>query len=142
MNNSSSGTGFHQFSASFTSLKSSILDRRKQSLLAIRVAPNSISVAAAEQRVISADMAGVLEAAADPAVAAGAENSLEKMLCHQLPALHRAAMQLFGRGCGNLPPPDKARLANAGARLIEVYHAGLLTLQKLKSVALLYSLAI
>jgi hypothetical protein len=94
--------------------------------------PNSIAVDASEQRVISADMAGVLEAAADAAETAGAKNSLEKMFCHQMPAVHRTAMQFLARSCGNLPAVDKARLANAAARLIEIYQNSMLTPQKIK----------
>jgi hypothetical protein len=95
--------------------------------------PNSISVGAAEERMISADMAGVLEGAVDAAESAGATNSLEKMFCHQLAAVHHAAMQLLARSCSNLQPVDKARMANAAARMIDVYQAGLLTLQKIKT---------
>ena len=96
--------------------------------------PNSISVAAAEQRLLCADMAGgVLESAVDAAVSAGASNSLEKMLCHQLAAVHHAAMLLVGRSCSNLDPVDKSRLANAAARMMDVFQTGLLTLQKIKT---------
>jgi len=96
--------------------------------------PNSISVGAAEQRIVCADIAGgVLESAVDAAVSAGASNSLEKMLCHQLAAVHHAAMLLVGRSCANLPPVDRARMANSAARLIDTFQSGLLTLQKIKT---------
>jgi hypothetical protein len=52
--------------------------------------------------------AGVLKGAIDASMTAGAGNSLEKMLCHQLAAVHRAAMQLISPkmtssiwGCGD-----------------------------------------
>jgi hypothetical protein len=96
--------------------------------------PNSIAVAAAEQRMVYADMAGgVLESAVDAAVSAGASNSLEKMLCHQLAAVHHSAMLLIGRSCSNIEPVDKARMANAAARMMDVFQSGLLTLQKIKT---------
>ena len=53
--------------------------------------PNSITVVAAEHRMLAADSADVLALAVDAAVSAGATNSLEKMLCHQMAAAHRAA---------------------------------------------------
>ena len=96
--------------------------------------PNSISVAAAEQRIVCADLAGgVLESAVDAAVSAGASNSLGKMLCHELAAVHHAAMLLVGRSCANMPPVDRARMANSAARLIDTFQSGLLTLQKIKT---------
>ena len=93
--------------------------------------PNSISVRASEQRMEAAADAGLLEAAADAAVSAQAGNSLEKMLCHQMAAAHHMAMKLLTRGAdAQLPPVETARLMNAGARLMQVYQEGLLTLKK------------
>jgi hypothetical protein len=56
--------------------------------------PNMINVTASELRV---DLAAcvwsrVAEAAVDAAESAQAQNSLEKMLCHQMAAMHCAAM--------------------------------------------------
>jgi hypothetical protein len=97
--------------------------------------PTSISVDASEQRATVASRAGVLSAALDVAVSAKAANSIEKMLSHQLAAAHMAGMDLLGRveQQSNLPPVERARLTNAAARLFEVFQAGCLTLQKLKT---------
>ena len=70
-----------------------------------------------------------------PPCAVRQKNSIQKMLCHQLAAAHVSGMNLIAgldtsRG---LPHVDAARLTNAAARLFEVYQAGCLTPQKLKS---------
>jgi hypothetical protein len=97
--------------------------------------PNVISVDASEHRAAVATRAGVLSQALDAAVSAGATNSIEKMLCHQMAAVHFAGMELLVRlqEAVRLPPAETARLTNAVARLFEVYQSGCLTLQKLKT---------
>ncbi len=96
--------------------------------------PNSISVDASEQRMRLAAGAGVLQSAVDAANSAQAVNSLEKMLCHQLSAVHSAGMKLVSRvGGGGMPPVEEARLANAAARMMQIFQEGVLTLQKLKT---------
>ena len=63
-----------------------------------------------------------------------AENCLEKMLAHQLAALHTQAMELtaLARARSEHDAAAKARLTNAAARCMTVYQQGLLTLQKLR----------
>lgn len=96
--------------------------------------PNMIAVDASEQRMEAAADAGVLEAAVDAAESARAENSLEKMLCHQMAAAHYAAMKLMARGTDSrLPPVEMARLTNAAARMMDTYQAAFLTLQKIRT---------
>jgi hypothetical protein len=98
--------------------------------------PNMVNVIASEHRVDLAACVGsrVAEAAVDAAQSAQAENSLEKMLCHQLAAIHRAAMKLIARSLEvSGVPVEMARLSNAAARAMQVYQEGLLTLQKLRS---------
>ena len=97
--------------------------------------PNTISVDASEHRASIATRAGVLSPALDAAVSAGAKNSIEKMLCHQMAAVHMAGMEVLIRLQEEvrLPPVETARLTNAAARLFEVYQSGCLTLVKLKT---------
>ncbi len=98
--------------------------------------PNTISIDAAEQRADVATRANVLSPALDAAVSARARDSIERMLCHQLAAIHFAGMDLLVRleqTLVNLPPVERARLTNAAARIFEVYQSGCLTLQKLKT---------
>lgn len=98
--------------------------------------PNIISIDAAEQRADLATRANVLSPALDASASARARNSIERMLCHQLAAVHFAGMDLLVRPeqtFVNLPPVERARLTNAAARMFEVYQSGALTLQKLKT---------
>ena len=77
--------------------------------------------------------AGVLESAVDAAETAGAESSLEKMLCHQLAVAHDLAMKLayLAQNVG-IAPLEMPRLINATSRLMEAFQGGLLTLQRLR----------
>ena len=98
--------------------------------------PDIINVIASEHRVDLAACVGsrVLETAVDAAQSAQAQNSLEKMLCHQMAAMHRAAMKLTADSLNrNLPPVEMARLSNAAARMMQVYQEALLALHKLKT---------
>jgi len=98
--------------------------------------PNMINVGASELRVdLAASVcSGAVEAALDAAESAGAANSLEKMLCHQMAVMHSAAMKLASRSLGNtMPPAEMARLSNASARMMQVFQEALLTLHKIRS---------
>ena len=56
------------------------------------------------------------------------------MLCHQMAAIHRAAMKLIARSLDmHEEPIEMARLSNAAARAMQVYQEGILTLQKLRT---------
>jgi hypothetical protein len=96
--------------------------------------PNTIDVDASEQRASLAARANVLSPALDAVQTAGATNSLQKMLCHQLAAVHTAGMELLARSVqSHLPPLEQARIVNAAARAFETYSSGCLTLQKLQT---------
>ena len=98
--------------------------------------PSMINIIASEHRV---DLAAcvwsrVAESAVDAAQSAQAANSLEKMLCHQMAAMHCAAMKLVASSLrDNLPPVEVARLSNAAARMMQVYQDAFLALQKIRS---------
>jgi hypothetical protein len=98
--------------------------------------PNMVSVIASEHRLDLAACVGsrVAESAVDAAESAQAGNSLEKMLCHQMAALHRAAMKLTARSLDfESQPVEMARLSNAAARMMQVYQEAFLTLQKIRT---------
>jgi len=98
--------------------------------------PNMIGVVASEHRLDLAACVGsrVAESAVDAAQSAQAGNSLEKMLCHQMAAAHRAAMKLLDKSLNSsLSPVEMARLSNASARMMQIYQEALLTLQKLRT---------
>lgn len=62
-----------------------------------------------------------------------AENSLEKMLAHQLALAHKAALETLDKAFFESDSTDKARLLNVSARLMETFQKGLLTIQKLRT---------
>jgi len=96
--------------------------------------PNSISAGASGDRMSAALAAGVLEPAVDAAMAAGARNSIEKMLAHQLATAHHTAMRLVELSTHpNLAPADVTRFAAAASRMMEAYQTGCVTLLKLKN---------
>ena len=72
--------------------------------------------------------------AIDAAQSAQAANSLEKMLCHQMAAAHRAEMKMLGQSVRvSNYPVEVARLSNAAARMMQVFQEGLLVLQKIRT---------
>lgn len=91
-----------------------------------------VGIGASEHRLDLAACVGsrVAESAVDAAQSALAGNSLEKMLCHQMAAVHRAAMKLVARSLDmHDEPVEMARLSNTAAPAMQVYQEGLLTLQ-------------
>lgn len=62
-----------------------------------------------------------------------AENSLEKMLAHQLATSHKSAMELMTKGFFEDDLLTKARVMNIAVKMMEVFQKGLLTAQRLKS---------
>ena len=99
--------------------------------------PETVAVDASEQRAWLATRANLLSPALDAAKTVGASNSIEKMLCHQLAAAHHAAMELLIKAqdsqvFGKLAPVEHVRMTNGAARLMDVFQAGCLALQKLQ----------
>ena len=92
-----------------------------------------ISVTAAEERMEAALKAGVLETALDAAESAGASNSIEKMLAHQMAASHQLAMKLVTGINDQMAPADAGRLTNAVARMMLAFQSGVLTLHKIRT---------
>ena len=108
--------------------------------------PDYVAAAASRNRLELANEAGALELAIDTADTIEAENSLEKMLAHQLAAVHQSSMRLTGQlnrqiERMNVICPDKhhtanveaARTTNAIARLMQTFQQGVTTLQRLRS---------
>ena len=89
-----------------------------------------------------------MELGLDAADTVQAQNSLERMLAHQLASAHRSTMKMMAQldrrlsVMGNLSPthPETAavnveacRLANAAGRLMASYQSGLLALERMRS---------
>jgi hypothetical protein len=108
--------------------------------------PDYVTIDASHDRLELANQAGVLEMGLDAAVTIGAQNSLEKMLAHQLAALHRSAMNMTAQMNNNLHPTSRmddcedqarnvevCRMAGAISRMQSTFQRGLLALQRLRS---------
>jgi len=113
-------------------------DAKRASLIDTLEYPNMIGVESSEQRTADLQAVDILAAGLDAAVTAQANNSLEKMLCHQMAAAHHAAMRLLSKALGEqlgraLPPVELVRLTNAAARLMDVYQAAFVTLQRART---------
>ena len=108
--------------------------------------PDYVGAAASRNRLDLAHEAGALELAVDTADTIEAENSLEKMLAHQLAVVHQSSMRLTGQlnrqiERMNVICPDQhhaanaeaARTTNAIARLMQTFQQGVTTLHRLRS---------
>ena len=71
--------------------------------------------------------------ALDAAASIKAENSLEKMLAHQLAVAHKAALEMTDKATFMQDITDKTRMLNLACRMMETYQRGLLTLHRLRS---------
>jgi hypothetical protein len=98
--------------------------------------PNVISVDAAEHRAMLATRLGSFSMGLDAAVTANAKNSIEKMLAHQMAAVHQVGMGLLERAehpIDGLPPAERVRYVNAAVRCFECFQNGAVVLQKLQN---------
>jgi hypothetical protein len=95
--------------------------------------PDTISLCASRDRMDLLRGSDVLAPGLDAAKSVQATNSLEKMLVHQMAAVHRAAMKFLARGLEEGTPCEAARLANTAARLMDVYRTAMLALQKVRT---------
>ncbi|HEV2610617.1 MAG TPA: hypothetical protein VGU61_10155 [Noviherbaspirillum sp.] len=75
----------------------------------------------------------VLALGLDAAESANCDNSLEKMLAHQMALAHTTAFKVIDEAMRQRDAADLARLLNAGSRLMAVYQQGLLTLHRVKN---------
>lgn len=106
--------------------------------------PDYVTLDASRDRLHLASQAGVLELALDVSDTIDAANSLEKMLAHQMAAVHRALMKVpvsmedldlqFPRELSwQQRNVEKCRLIGAMTRLATVYQDGMLALQRVRS---------
>jgi hypothetical protein len=122
----------------------------------VRERPGMITARASHLRLSLADQAESLVAAVDAAETIQARNSLEKMLAHQLAALHRLGMRFvaqadsllekirtwtptsrfdggeFTNRTEQLASIEAARLANSAARMFAAYQDGMLALDRMR----------
>lgn len=94
--------------------------------------PDRTALVASQERLELARDCGAIEMACEAAEDVKARNALERMLTHQMAALHKAAMGTLAKSGKQTDTIEQARLANAAARLIGVFQDGMLTLQRVR----------
>jgi hypothetical protein len=109
--------------------------------------PSYITADASKSRLDLAFDAGVLETGLDAAETIEARNSLEKMMAHQMAAMHSSTMKLAAQLNRCIERMDRehhpdlreranvqgTRLAGAIARMSGSYQSGMTTMQRLRS---------
>ena len=95
--------------------------------------PDSVAIDASTNRIDRLLEAGILATGIDAAHSIGAQNSLEKMLAHQMAACHHMAMKLSARAIDEDDTVEQTRLVNTSARLMRTFQESLLTLQRLRT---------
>lgn len=100
--------------------------------------PTMIGLGASQLRMEAVAKLGILQPAMDAAESAQAGNSFEKMLTHQMAALHHASMDLLARASGSnaLAEPDpvlRTRFMNTAFRGMDCYREHMLALLKFKT---------
>ena len=111
--------------------------------------PDCVAIEASRDRLELADKAGALEMGLDLADTIQADNSMEKMLVHQMAAVHNSAMRMTAlvnrrmesmANINQLTMQDverqnieTCRLAGTAARLMNTFQQGMLTLQRVRT---------
>jgi hypothetical protein len=106
--------------------------------------PTTTSAGASLERLSLASDAQCFDAAIDAAHAIGAHDSIERMLAHHMASAHTLSMKMIGRATKLMQESENfdtlsgqgkryeqcARLAALGARLMDTYQRGMLTLSR------------
>jgi hypothetical protein len=111
--------------------------------------PDQVALDASAERtdLLLRDSIDVIALAIDAADSIDADNSLEKMLSHQMAAAHKASFEIMDKALTLLAKIDgttnpklvqllsteATRLMNASARMMQSYQQGMTTLQKIRS---------
>jgi hypothetical protein len=100
--------------------------------------PTMINLGASQLRMEALQTLGILQPAMDAAQSIQADNSIEKMLVHQMIALHFAGMDMMKRsaGAGYFSEPEPAvrtRYLNAGVRAFDGYREHMMAFVKFKA---------
>ena len=110
--------------------------------------PDCVAIEASRDRLELADKAGALEMGLDLADTIQADNSMEKMLVHQMAAVHNSAMRmtaLVNRRMESMANDrltmqnierlniETCRLAGTVTRMMNTFQQGMLTLQRVRT---------
>lgn len=107
------------------------------------VSPTAIAIDASIHRsdLLAGKHVDVLALGIDAAQSIQANNSMEKMLAHQMAMAHKCSMQTMDKAMGwlqhqsgnQVAMTEAARLMNASAKLMQSFQQGLMTMQKLRT---------
>lgn len=92
--------------------------------------PNSIHQTASLDRLTLAEATDCQELCIDAADTIGAENSLEKMLAHQMAVCHDQGMRLVAKASKTRDDIVALKMLNAATRFMEVYQKGFETIHR------------
>ena len=112
--------------------------------------PDCVAIEASRDRLELADKAGALEMGLDLADTIQADNSMEKMLVHQMAAAHNSAMRMIAvvnrrvesmadtNQLTNMQDIERqnietCRLAGTATRMMNTFQQGMLTLQRIRT---------
>jgi hypothetical protein len=95
--------------------------------------PNMISIESSAKRASLLLETGILPTGLDAAHSIEANNSLEKMLAHQMALSHEAAFRNITEANRQEDPLERCRLQNTSCRLMKAFQDGLLALHKIRT---------
>lgn len=95
--------------------------------------PNLLNLGASEQRAQLLEQNKVLELGIETAHDVRADGSVQKMISHQMAALHQRAMTMLADSEGCRDPDIAIKKARAAARMVDAFSRSALTLQRLQS---------
>lgn len=95
--------------------------------------PNLLNLGASEQRAQLLEQTGVLELGIETAQDARADGAVQKMISHQMAALHSRAMTMLAESEAAKIPEISIMKARAAARMVDAFSRCALTLQRLQT---------
>lgn len=95
--------------------------------------PDLLNLGASEQRAQLLEQTGVLELGIETAQDARADGSVQKMITHQMAALHSRAMTMLAESETAKIPEISITKARAAARMVDAFSRCALTLQRLQT---------
>jgi hypothetical protein len=95
--------------------------------------PDLLNLGASEQRAQLLEQTGVLELGIETAQDARADGSVQKMITHQMAALHSRAMTMLAESETAKIPEISIMKARAAARMVDAFSRCALTLQRLQT---------
>lgn len=111
-----------------------VLPQHDPQLVDTLAAPGAVAMDASVHRLdlITAMGTDVAAMALDASDTIQAQNSLEKMLSHQLATCHESAMRYVSKASLESDPVHAVRMMNLAIRSMETFQKGLLTLKRLR----------